>query len=288
MAVDTAETRSETGDPGKGPLVYRQALLTRITHWTWAVALFFMLLSGLQIFNAHPALYIGQESGFEYDNAVLAMYAVNSDNGPVGQTRAFGRTFDTTGLFGMSGSNDRPEFRGFPSWATIPSYQDLATGRVVHFFFGWVLVAALFLWFLSSLVNGHIRRDVIPGPEDFRALPGDIADHARLRFHHGRSYNALQKLAYSVVFFILFPLIIATGLTMSPGIDAAFPWLLDLFGGRQTARTIHFSMMTLLVLFFVVHIVMVVAAGPLNELRSMVTGWYRASPDTSRREGDRP
>ena len=288
MAVDTAETRSETGNSGKGPLVYRQALLTRITHWTWAVALFFMLLSGLQIFNAHPALYIGQESGFEYDNAVLAMYAVNSDNGPVGQTRAFGRTFDTTGLFGMSGSNDRPEFRGFPSWATIPSYQDLATGRVVHFFFGWVLVAALFLWFLSSLVNGHIRRDVIPGPEDFRALPGDIADHARLRFHHGRSYNALQKLAYSVVFFILFPLIIATGLTMSPGIDAAFPWLLDLFGGRQTARTIHFSMMTLLVLFFVVHIVMVVAAGPLNELRSMVTGWYRASPDTSRREGDRP
>jgi len=288
MAVDTAETRSETGNPGKGPLVYRQALLTRITHWTWAVALFFMLLSGLQIFNAHPALYIGQESGFEYDNAVLAMYAVNSDSGPVGQTRAFGRTFDTTGLFGMSGSNDRPEFRGFPSWATIPSYQDLATGRVVHFFFGWVLVAALFLWFLSSLVNGHIRRDVIPGPEDLRALPGDIADHARLRFHHGRSYNALQKLAYSVVFFILFPLIIATGLTMSPGIDAAFPWLLDFFGGRQTARTIHFSMMTLLVLFFVVHIVMVVAAGPLNELRSMVTGWYRASPDTSRREGDRP
>lgn len=288
MAVDTAETRSETGNPGRGPLVYRQALLTRITHWTWAVALFFMLLSGLQIFNAHPALYIGQESGFEYDNAVLAMYAVNSDNGPVGQTRAFGRTFDTTGLFGMSGSNDRPEFRGFPSWATIPSYQDLATGRVVHFFFGWVLVAALFLWFLSSLVNGHIRRDVIPGPDDLRALPGDIADHARLRFHHGRSYNALQKLAYSVVFFILFPLIIATGLTMSPGIDAAFPWLLDLFGGRQTARTIHFSMMTLLVLFFVVHIVMVVAAGPLNELRSMITGWYRASPGTSRRKGDRP
>lgn len=288
MAVETTEPTSETSKPEKGPLVYRQALLTRITHWTWAIALFFMLLSGLQIFNAHPALYIGQESGFEYDNSVLSMYAVNSDNGPVGQTRAFGQTFDTTGLFGMSGPTGQTEYRGFPAWATIPSYQDLATGRVVHFFFGWVLVAALFLWFLSSLVNGHIRRDVIPMGQDLKALPRDAADHARLRFHHGRSYNALQKLAYSVVFFILFPLIIATGLTMSPGMDAAFPWLLDLFGGRQTARTIHFSIMALLVLFFVVHILMVFAAGPINELRSMITGWYRASPDTPRQNGDRP
>lgn len=288
MAVETADTESRAPSAGKGPLVYRQPLLTRITHWTWALALFFMLLSGLQIFNAHPALYVGQESGFEYDNSVLAMYAANSDNGPIGQTRVFGQTLNTTGLFGMSGPADQPQFRGFPSWATIPSYQDLATGRVVHFFFGWVLVAALFLWFLSSLVNGHIRRDVLPGPEDIKALPGEVADHARLRFRHGRRYNALQKLSYSLVFFILFPLIIATGLTMSPGMDAAFPWLLDLFGGRQTARTIHFSMMVLLVLFFVVHIIMVFAAGPINELRSMITGWYRTSPDTPRQQGDRP
>jgi thiosulfate reductase cytochrome b subunit len=82
------------------------------------------------------------------------------------------------------------------------------------------------------------------------------------------------------VFFVLFPLIILTGLTMSPGMDAAWPWLLDIFGGRQTARTIHFIVMVLLVLFFVVHIVMVVLAGPVNELRSMITGWYRTSPGT--------
>jgi len=288
MSAETAGSTSEASRPQKGPLVYRQALLTRITHWTWAIALFFMLLSGLQIFNAHPALYIGQESGFEYDNAVLAMYGVTKDGAAVGQTRAFGQTFDTTGVFGVSGTPERPTYRGFPSWATIPSYQDLATGRVVHFFFGWILVAALFVWFLSSLVNGHIRRDVLPMGEDIKGLPQDVADHARLRFHHGRSYNALQKIAYSVVFFILFPLIIATGLTMSPGMDAAFPWLLDLFGGRQTARTIHFSVMALLVLFFIVHILMVFAAGPINELRSMITGWYRTSPNTPRQEGDRP
>ena len=91
MAVETADTESRAPSAGKGPLVYRQPLLTRITHWTWALALFFMLLSGLQIFNAHPALYVGQESGFEYDNSVLAMYAANSDNGPIGQTRVFGQ-----------------------------------------------------------------------------------------------------------------------------------------------------------------------------------------------------
>jgi thiosulfate reductase cytochrome b subunit len=85
-------------------------------------------------------------------------------------------------------------------------------------------------------------------------------------------------LSYCIVFFLLFPTIILTGLTMSPGMDAAWPWLLDLFGGRQTARTIHFLVMALLVLFFLVHIFMVVAAGPINELRSMITGWYRTDP----------
>jgi thiosulfate reductase cytochrome b subunit len=90
------------------------------------------------------------------------------------------------------------------------------------------------------------------------------------------------------VFFILFPLIVLTGLTMSPTMDAGWPWLLDIFGGRQTARTIHFGVMVLLVTFFIVHIIMVVAAGPINELRSMITGWYRASPGTPGSEGDKP
>ena len=90
------------------------------------------------------------------------------------------------------------------------------------------------------------------------------------------------------MFFILFPLIVATGLTMSPGMDSAFPWLLDLFGGRQTARTIHFCTMALLVLFFVVHIIMVLIANPFNLLRSMITGRFRASPGTPRAEGDKP
>jgi thiosulfate reductase cytochrome b subunit len=258
-------------------LVYRQAVLTRITHWTWAAAMFFLLLSGLQIWNAHPTLYVGQESGFEYDNAILRIGAENTPQGPRGYTTLFGQKFDTTGVLGLSGPATRPQYVGFPGWATIPSFRDLATGRVVHFFFAWIFVGALAIWLISSLANGHLWRDIILKPRDLRQLPRDILAHATLRFRHATSYSPLQKTAYFVVFILLFPLIILTGLTMSPGMDAAWPWLLDVFGGRQTARTLHFVAMVLLVLFFVVHIVMVVLAGPVNELRSMITGHYRIS-----------
>lgn len=274
--------------PKSGPLVYRQSIWTRITHWVWAICLFFLLLSGLQIFNAHPALYLGNESGFEYDNAVFRIGAINTPEGPRGQTTILGNNFDTTGVLGMSGSAERPQYVGFPGAVTIPSFRDLATGRVVHFFFGWLLVAALFVWFLASAINGHLRRDIVPKGADLKALPADALNHARLRLHHGRSYGPVQKLSYFIVFFVLFPLIVLTGLTMSPGMDAAWPWLLDVFGGRQTARTIHFIVMALLVLFFIVHLVMVVLAGPFNEMRSMITGWYRTGRGTIAREGDRP
>ena len=272
------------GKRRKGALVYRQSIFTRLTHWTWVICLFFLLLSGLQIWNAHPVLYIGQQSGFEFDNEILRIGAENTPDGPRGFTTIFGNKFDTTGVLGMSGPEAQPSFIGFPAWATIPSSRDLATGRVVHFFFGWIFVGALAIWLIASLANGHLWRDVILKPRDLRQLPKDIWDHVRFRFHHGRTYSPLQRLSYFGVFFVLFPLIILTGLTMSPAMNAAWPWLLDIFGGRQTARTIHFIVMVLLVLFFIVHIAMVVLAGPINELRSMITGWYRTSPDAEAEE----
>src|SRR5205823_13878972 len=114
----------------------------------------------------------------------------------------------------------------------------------------------------------------------------DIKDHARLRFPTGeaaRRYNILQKLSYIGVIFLLLPMMVLTGLTMSPGIDAAWPWLLDLFGGRQSARSIHFLAATALLLFILVHLMMVVLAGPINEIRSMITGRFRVPPE--RQEG---
>ncbi|HEV7276716.1 MAG TPA: cytochrome b/b6 domain-containing protein [Devosiaceae bacterium] len=285
-SISDAGVAPEKPTRQQGQLVYRQSIFTRVTHWVWAVALFFLLLSGLQIFNAHPTLYIGEESGFAYDNAVLSMRAENTPEGPRGFTTVFGQKFDTTGVFAMSGPEARPQFRGFPAWATIPSFQDLATGRVVHLFFAWVFAGTLAVWLVASLANGHLWRDLVVKPRDLRDLPKDLFNHLRFRFRHGRTYTPLQKLSYASVLFVLFPLIILTGLTMSPGLNASWPWLLDLFGGRQTARTIHFLVMVLLVLFFLVHVLMVVLAGPINELRSMITGYYRTRPEAGDR-GDR-
>ncbi len=273
--VDTPMHTEGEGSARTTRLVYRQSVWTRITHWIWAVALFFLLLSGLQIFNAHPALYIGDQSGFQFDNSVLRMDGVREADALKGVTTVFGKEFDTTGLFGASGPDGRLQSRGFPAWATIPSGRDLATGRVVHFFFAWLLAGTLLVWFAASLLNGHLRRDIVPKGADLKALPGDVADHARLRFRHKKSYAPLQKISYAAVLLVFLPLMFLTGLSMSPGFNATAPWLPELFGGRQTARTIHFVVMVFLVLFFVVHILMVVLAGPINELRSMITGWVR-------------
>lgn len=258
-------------------LVYRQRIPTRITHWLWAICLFFLLLSGLQIFMARPDLYIGQQSGFAFDNVVLSIDAVQTEGGALrGTTNLFGRRFDTTGWLGVVPTADGPTPRSFPTWATIPSYRDLGTGRVVHFFFAWALGGTLVAWLVFSLLNGHLRKDLIPRPSDLRALPRDVWNHLRFRFDHRREYNVLQKLSYFSVLFVALPLMFATGLSMSPGMNSLMPWMLDIFGGRQTARTIHFLVMLALVFFFVVHVAMVVLAGPINEMRSMITGWYRA------------
>jgi thiosulfate reductase cytochrome b subunit len=273
--VDDIESHTAP-KPGEGRVIYRHRIATRVTHWTWAIALFFLLLSGLQIFNAHPTLYIGNQSGFEFDNSVLSMRAMQAADGSVdGYTTVLGLSVKTTGVFGMSGPADNPSYRGFPAWATLPSNQDLATGRVVHFFFAWFFVAAFLIWLVSSLISGHLKRDILPSLADIRALPQSFADHLRFRFHHDGRYNGLQKFAYAGVLLVIFPGIILTGLAMSPAMNAAWPWLLDIFGGRQTARTIHFLCMAALVAFFAIHIFMVLAAGPLNEMRSIITGWYR-------------
>ncbi|MGH6831717.1 MAG: cytochrome b/b6 domain-containing protein, partial [Methyloceanibacter sp.] len=117
--------------------------------------------------------------------------------------------------------------------------------------------------------------------QELRHIGASIAEHARLRFPKGeeaKRYNVLQKLTYLFVALVLLPLMLLTGLAMSPGMDAAFPILLDVFGGRQSARTIHFIAASGIVLFFVVHIVMVLLTGVWNNLRSMVTGRYEIEP----------
>lgn len=258
------------------PLIYRHRLSTRIWHWLNAVAVFCLLMSGLTIFNAHPMLYWGQ-AGNNFDTPALK---IGSD-GARGYLRIGSLEITTTGVLGLSASPEgRPQRLAFPHWATIPSHYSLADGRRWHFFFAWVLTIGGLAYLIASLWNGHVRRDLLPRRPELapRHIWHDISQHARLRFPTGEAaarYNVLQKLSYVAVIFALLPLIILTGWTMSPGLNAAWPWLLDLFGGRQSARTIHFICATLILLFILVHLVMVLLAGPWNEVRSMITGRFR-------------
>ncbi|HVY57838.1 MAG TPA: cytochrome b/b6 domain-containing protein [Xanthobacteraceae bacterium] len=257
-------------------LIHRHSVVVRVTHWTAVVCIAILLMSGLQIFNAHPALYWGERSDF--DHPLLRMSARSTGGDFVGVTTLFGHSFRTTGWLGASTApSGRITARGFPAWITLPSYQDLATGRRWHFFFAWLLVLIGSVYLIYSLIGGHAWRDLTPSREQLHGIGTSLRDHARLRFPEGKEaehYNVLQKLSYVFVGFVLVPVLVLAGLAMSPGVDSVAPLLPDMFGGRQSARTIHFVAAFLLVGFALVHILMVLLSGVFNNLRSMITGNY--------------
>ena len=219
-------------------LVKRHSAITRVTHWVNVLCMTLLLMSGLQIFNAHPALYWGDISTFEAPLAIIG---------------------------------------DFPGWATIPSYHDLGSGRVWHFFFAWIFVINGLVYVLVAILTRHLSRDLLPTRSELRQIGGTVLEHVRLHFPKGeeaRRYNVLQQLTYLAVIFGLLPLVIATGLCMSPQMNAVLPWLPELFGGRQSARTLHFVAASGLVAFVIVHVAMVVLSGFWNNMRSMITGRY--------------
>jgi thiosulfate reductase cytochrome b subunit len=252
-------------------------------HWINVLAFIALLLSGLQIFNAHPALYWGKSS-YDGHPPILQMGArLDAQGNPVGVTRVFGHEFNTTGVLGASaGMGGQPVQRGFPAWITLPSQQWLAMGRRWHFFFAWVLVINGLAYIAYTLASRHLARDLMPTRADWRSIGQSIKDHLLLRHAQGeaaRRYNILQKLAYLGVIFVLFPLLIVMGWAMSPGLNALFPGWVDVFGGRQSARTLHFVVAWLLVGFVFIHLFEVVIGGFWNNLRSMITGRYRIAAD---------
>jgi Ni/Fe-hydrogenase b-type cytochrome subunit len=224
----------------QAPKVYRHRLFTRVWHWLNAVAILILIPSGLMIFNAHPRLYWGH----------------------------YGANFDHAWL----------ELPRFPGWATIPSHYSLAGARHWHLFFALVLGFGLLAYVMIGLINRHIQRDLRIRRRDLApaALWTDLKAHLALRFHDPHdplAYNIFQKMTYAGVIFVLIPLLIVSGLAISPGM---WPWLADLFGGRQSARSVHFLAMAGMTLFVVVHLTLVILAGPINEVRAMLTGWWRA------------
>lgn len=269
----------QTDSTDQGEVIYRHSSAVRATHWINALVLLVLLMSGLQIFNAHPALYLGSKSDF--DSPVFAMRPMMHDNKIYGVTTVLGWDFDTTGVFGLARDENGYDPRGFPWWATMPGYQDLSLGRRWHFFFAWLFLFNGLAYLLWSLGSGHLRRDLAPSGRELKNIAASIWGHVRLRFPKGdeaKRYNVLQKLSYLIVALVLLPLMLLTGLAMSPGMDAAFPVLLDIFGGRQSARTLHFISASFIVIFVVVHIVMVLITGVWNNLRSMITGRYVIAP----------
>lgn len=263
----------ETGKHGK--TVYRHSTGTRLWHWTTVATFVIMLMSGLMIFNAHPRLYWGQYGA----NPDYAWLEIGNEDAR-GYLRVGNVDVTTTGVLGVWTSRDGElQAQAFPWWATIPSTYSLARARLWHLTFAWVLAVGMFVYLVGSALGPH-RRDLLPVNRELS--PGhvwqDIKNHARLRFPKGEAaarYNILQKLTYLAVLLVLFPGIILTGFTMSPNLNAKLPILLDLFGGRQSARSLHFIFAFGLVGFVAIHLIMVVLAGPINEIRSMVTGWFR-------------
>ena len=252
--------------------VYRHRLPVRIGHWLNVVCLFILIMSGLQIFNAHPALYWGDRS--DRDNPLLSIRPMRADSGEMrGITTILGHKFDTTGVLGYSNNSAR----AFPDWATVPSAKWLAMGRQWHLFFAWLFVINGVLFATYAVISRHLTRDLAPTGQDLKGIGKAVKDHLVLRHPKGdeaKRYNVLQKLAYMGVLFGLAPLIVLTGLTMSPTIDTAFPWLLTIFGGRQAARTIHFIACFSFVGFIVIHVSQVILTGFFNNIRSMLTGWF--------------
>jgi thiosulfate reductase cytochrome b subunit len=269
-----------------GELYYRHALPVRVMHWINVGALAILLMSGLNIFDAHPALYWGQSSYTGQPPLLEIGARTTPEGGLQGVTRVFGAEFDTTGLLGASRDrNGDLNASSFPWWATIPDYRWLSMARSWHFFFAWILVLNGIAYLTWSIGSRHLARDLAPDRADLRAIPRSIRDH--LRFHHPRGeaakrYNVLQKLAYLAVIFGVVPLLVLMGLAMSPSADAAWPGWVGLFGGRQAARTIHFVCAWILVAFVAIHVFEAAVGGLWNHLRSMITGRYRVPPEPAR------
>jgi len=268
-----AETEHAPTPPTE--VIYRHTRVVRLTHWINLICVTMLLLSGLQIFNAHPMLYWGKY-GADADTPFISLGAIYDAHHTLkGVTKIGPVKLHTTGLFGVSGG----EIRGYPKWLTLPASRDLADGRRWHFFMAWIFAANGLIYLISNAINGHFKRDLAPTGEQLkpRNIWRDIVDHARFKHPVGeeaKRYNVLQKLAYLGVILLLV-LMVLTGLTMSPGFDAFAPGLLWLFGGRQSARTIHWICANLIVLFVLVHVIEVFIAGVFNEIGSMITGRYR-------------
>ena len=223
----------------------RHAAIVRITHWITTLCFFALLVTGIEIVISHPRFYWG-ETGNVLTPALFAL--------PIPASRS---TVPTGYGFVLPDQN---------GWS-----------RYLHFQAAWAAVLTGLVYAVFGLFTRHFRTNLLPAGADlsWRSISGSIANHLRFKppgEAEDWSYNVLQRLAYLFVVFVLFPLAIWTGLAMSPAIASVFPMAVTVFGGQQSARTIHFFVSVFLVAFLLVHIVMICLAGFRNRMRAMITG----------------
>ena len=218
--------------------VKRHRLATRIWHWINLVCIVVLFMSGLTISNAHRRLYWG-DWGFAPEHAWLTV----------------------------------PRF---PDWMTLPNgYYSLSEGRDWHLTLAWPFSLILLFMWIAMLVNRHFSRDIATTRREWRPanIWNDIVEHLKLNFDHGAGkYNFLQKFTYGLVLGVFLPMMVLTGIAISPGMEPTFFWLVDLLGGRQSARSLHFLFAFAIAGFFVLHVVLVILAGPIHQIRDMITG----------------
>jgi thiosulfate reductase cytochrome b subunit len=229
--------------------VPRHARFVRVTHWLTALAFFALLVSGVEVLLSHPRFYWGETGNVN----MAPLFSI-----PVPSSR---RTVPTGYAFVLPDQN---------GWS-----------RYLHVQSAWLLIVTGLVYAWGGIRTGHFRSNLVPRRSDrsWRALGASLAGHlrfARASFGDPGSYNALQRVSYLAVVFVLVPLIVWTGLAMAPAFTAVVPWAATALGGRQSARTLHLVITIALVLFTLVHVAMIVLAGFRSRMRAMITGTAKA------------
>ena len=242
--------RVPAAGPSPNPENPRHAAVVRVTHWITTIAFFALLLSGAEIVISHPRFYWGETGNVGMHPLFTIPIPASRNTVPTGYSYML------------------PDRNG---WS-----------RSLHFQAAWVAVLTGLVYALFGLWSGHFRKDLLPAPADrkLRAFWEVIAKYLRRTPpDDAHSYNVMQRTAYLIVIFFLFPLVIWTGLALSPAFDSAVPAAVNVLGGRQSARTLHFFVSGFLLLFVVVHVIMVILAGFRTRMRAMITGGPIAAPE---------
>lgn len=242
-------------------LTGRHTRWVKLSHWVVTLSFFFLVFTGVEIIMVHPRFYWG-DAGNDLTPALFEL--------PISRNYKHGGWENRTPFLDQPGSP-------ISASRTYDIFNQNGWGRSLHFLAAWFLVAGGLVYLLLGVFSGHFRKNIWPHIRElqWKLIWQDVKNHLRLQIPeatNGPHYGTLQKISYLIVVFLLLPLMVLTGMTMSPAITAAYPFLLTLFAGAQSARTIHFFVFVVLDLFLLVHLMMIIKSGFKKQIRAMTIG----------------